>query len=84
MADANAATATFVQPLPLLSIRRSQADRVRVSWPVALSNFTLQYLPAFSMTNYWSNVTTTVSPVGEENVVTETNAQPARFYRLQQ
>src|SRR6185436_19766021 len=40
----NSATATTtVLPLPILSIRQSSSNRVRVSWPAALSNLQLQY-----------------------------------------
>ncbi len=77
-----ATVTTTVLPLPLLSIRVSQADRIRVSWPAPLSNYTLQSKLILSASNVWSNVTTLPTVLSNENVVTETNNTPTRFYRL--
>jgi hypothetical protein len=77
-----ATVTTTVLPLPLLSIRASQADRIRVSWPATLSNYTLQSKLTLYPSNLWSNVATVPIVTSNENVVTETNNVPTRFYRL--
>ena len=77
-----ASVATSVLPLPILAIRTSQPDRVRVSWPLPLSNYTLQSRSTLNATNFWSNVITMPTATSTENVVTETNNTPSRFYRL--
>jgi len=73
---------TTVLPLPLLSIRTVPVAKVRVSWPVELTNYLLQSRSFLGDTNAWSNVVTAPVIVGPENVVTETNSGPSRFYRL--
>jgi hypothetical protein len=77
-----ALTSTTVLPLALLSIQFVPPNRVRLAWPVALSNFNLEYKPLLANTNYWSNVPTPPVVSGSENVVNETNTNPKRFYRL--
>jgi len=77
-----ALTSTTVLPLALLSIQFVPPNRVRLSWPVALSNFNLEFKPLLATTNYWSNVSTAPFISGNENVVNETNTAPKRFYRL--
>ena len=74
---------TLVQPLPLLSIKRVATDRVRVSWPADLTNYSLTFKPLLDPTNSWSNVLTPSAYIGNELTVTETNNQPMRIYRLQ-
>jgi large repetitive protein len=80
-----ASVSTAVLPLPLLSIRLL-TNTVTVSWPAALANYDLQYVNALLATNSWSNVTVapkTNTQTGEK-FVSETNANPAKFYRLSQ
>ena len=77
-------TTTTVLPLPLLSIREVPGNRVRISWPVALTNYALQFKPALADPNLnRSNVVGTVTISGNEQTLTETNSDSARFYRLQ-
>jgi uncharacterized repeat protein (TIGR01451 family) len=79
----NSATYTnYVLPLPLVSIRTLAGNRVRVSWPVALTNYGLQYTPALTTLSAWSNVTSQPGISGSESFITESNSSPARFYRL--
>jgi hypothetical protein len=77
-----ASVTTIVSPLPLLSIQRLAGDQVRISWPVALTNFGLQFKTSLNSTNAWSNNATAPVISGSENVVTETNFEAAKFYRL--
>ena len=77
-----ALTSTTVVPLALLSIQFVPPNRIRLAWPVALSNFTLEYKPLLATTNYWSNVPNPVTVSGNQNVVNDTNTAPQRFYRL--
>jgi hypothetical protein len=71
-----------VSPLPLLSIRRAAPGRLNISWPVALTNFALQFKTVLSPGTTWSDVTTTPVISGDQKVVTETNAGNSKFYRL--
>jgi hypothetical protein len=71
-----------VLPLPILTIRRAGQGLLNVSWPVALTNFGLQFKTALNAAIAWSNVTTTPVISGDQNIVTETNASNSKFYRL--
>jgi hypothetical protein len=73
---------TTVLPLPLLNIQRTNNDRLNISWPVALTNFTLQAKEVLLATNAWSNVITAPIISGNQNIVTETNNGGSKFYRL--
>jgi hypothetical protein len=68
-------------PLALLSIRLS-TNQVAISWPAALTNYTLEYLSAIYSNASWSAVTTAPSILGGLSTVTETNLGASRFYRL--
>lgn len=72
---------TTVLPLPILSIQRTNNNRLNISWQVALTNFGLQAKDTLS-TNAWSNVITAPVISGNQNIVTETNSDGSRFYRL--
>jgi len=74
---------TTVLPLPLLTIQRTNNDRLNISWPVALTNFGLQAKDVLS-TNVWTSVATAPVISGNQNVVTETNNGGSRFYRLKE
>jgi hypothetical protein len=79
----NTATATTtVFPLPILSIELLSADRVRLSWPLPLSNYVLQFKTVLAITNTWQNVTSPPQMTVNENFVIETNTAASRFYRL--
>jgi len=71
-----------VSPLPLLTIRRAAPGRFNISWPVALTNFGLQFKTILSTGTSWSNVLTTPVISGDQRIVTETNAGSGKFYRL--
>lgn len=73
---------TYVQPLPLLSIRRFGADQVRINWPVALTNYGLEFKPILEPTPPWSSITNLPIIVGSEYQLTETNNEAMRYYRL--
>ena len=81
-ANNTASTTTTVLPLPLLSIRWLPPNRVEVSWPVALSNYALQFKNTLATNGGWSSATSAPVISGNERVVTETNPGPRRFYRL--
>ncbi len=74
---------TLVLPTPVLSIGRFSATRVRVAWPVLLTNFALEYKNAFGDLN-WSNDATAVGLSASERFVVETNSGSGKFYRLKQ
>jgi uncharacterized repeat protein (TIGR01451 family) len=75
---------TTVLPLPILHIQLSATNRVRLSWPAALSNYTLQFRPSLDPGVFWSNVVRTPTVVGSERVLTESTSNSASFYRLKQ
>ena len=72
---------TTVDPLALLSITLL-TNQVKVAWPAALSNYTLQFKGVLTTNTFWSNVTATSIISGGVEFVTETNDGVARFYRL--
>jgi hypothetical protein len=74
---------TTVLPLPFLSIARIP-NQVKLSWPVALSNFSLQAASSLLGGNSWSNMTNVPIISGNSNVVTDPSTAAARFYRLKQ
>ncbi len=82
----SATNLTQVLPLPLLAIQSSSNHEVLVSWPINLSSFMLQFNSGLATNLTWSNLT--VTPVAITNAqgarysVTDTNSNPARFYRL--
>jgi uncharacterized repeat protein (TIGR01451 family) len=80
-ANNSAAISTVVWPLPILSIAPS-TNQVQVSWPAALSNFTLQYKSALGANYNWSNLTVAPVLAGSNNVVTDPDTNSSRFYRL--
>lgn len=79
-----AAATTTVFPLPILSIQLLSANLVRLSWPLPLSNYTLQFKTVLAITNTWQNVTSPPQMTVSENFVIETNTGAAKFYRLRQ
>ena len=81
-ANNNTSITTTVLPLPVLSVRLLSANLVRLSWPVQLTNFLLEYKSTLPPGTMWSSVMTTPSISGNERVVLETNVVMARFYRL--
>jgi IPT/TIG domain./Domain of unknown function DUF11. len=74
--------ATTVLPLPVLTIRRAGQSQFNISWPVALTNFGLQFNTAVNAGVPWANVATPPVISGDQNTVTETNDGGSRFYRL--
>ncbi|MSU57385.1 MAG: DUF11 domain-containing protein [Pedosphaera sp.] len=73
---------TLVQPLPILSVKRSGATGVRISWSAALTNYGLEFNSNFLSATLWSNVVALPVIVGSEYQLTETNNRPMRYYRL--
>jgi hypothetical protein len=73
---------TSVLPLPVLTIRRSGQSQLNISWPVALTNFGLQFNTVLNAGVPWANVITPPVISGDQNIVTETNSGGSRFYRL--
>jgi len=67
--------------LPALSILPA-GGQVRVSWPIALSNFTLQFVGPLGPNNFWSNFPTPPTVTTTNIQVTDPETNGARFYRL--
>lgn len=76
-----ASVTTTVEPLALLSIGFF-ANQVRISWPVALTNYALQFQDDLSTSPHWSAVTSAPSISGAFEFVTDTTTVSNRFYRL--
>jgi len=79
----SAAIVTSVLPLPLLSIRQVPTNQVRLAWPSALTNYTLQYRTSLSPDVFWFN-DLAPSVTNNENVVLESGTNGMRFFRLRQ
>jgi hypothetical protein len=73
---------TTVLPAATLTIATSDPNLVRVAWPAALTNWTLQSTLDLTNSALWSNVPTPPVVEGSERVVTEPGTGAARFYRL--
>jgi len=71
-----------VLPLPILTIQRAGQGLLNISWPVALTNFALQFNTALNAGIVWSNVATVPVISGDQKVVTETNTTSSKYYRL--
>ena len=74
---------TTVWPLPILSIALL-TNQVQVAWPMGLSNFTLQFIPALATNTFWSNSTLTPTISGTNLTVLDDSTNPSKFYRLKQ
>jgi hypothetical protein len=76
-------TPTGTQPnRPVLNIERVSATIVAISWPTAAGNFNLQTstkLPAET----WDNVTSGITTVGANYVLTSAVGGENTFFRLQ-
>jgi hypothetical protein len=83
-ANNSASILVFVLPLPRLSISALPPSQVRLSWPVELTNFLLQYNASLINGLQWSNSLATPAISGSQRTITDTNSGPARFYRLKQ
>jgi hypothetical protein len=81
-ANNTAAQVTYVESLPLLSVLLLSSNLVNVSWPGDLSNFVLQAKGAVVPGAAWTNVPTAPKFTNNQNVVTESNSAPAKYYRL--
>jgi uncharacterized repeat protein (TIGR01451 family) len=81
-ANNSASVSLVVLPLPVLKIDAYSEEQWRVSWPLALSNFTLQIAPQPLPGSTWSNLTTTPMVSGTNKFVIEPASKPSRFYRL--
>ncbi len=78
----SASLATLVLPLPLLSIQPFSQDQWRISWPVMLTNYTLQAAASLGTKSQWENVATVPTIVGTNKFVIEANNGSSQFYQL--
>jgi hypothetical protein len=65
-----------------LEIATQDPKTLRVAWPAALSNYTLQSAALLATNSTWTNVATPPFIDGEKRVVLQSNAAPSRYYRL--
>lgn len=77
-----ASITTSVLPAALLSISLL-TNQVMISWPVAVTNYGLQFQDSLSTNAPWSSVTNTPSISGNLQFVIEPTTDSNRFYRLQ-
>jgi uncharacterized repeat protein (TIGR01451 family) len=77
-----ASIVTTVLPLPVLSVGLISGNHVRLSWPVTLTGYVLEYKGNLAASTPWSIVATTPTISGNEKVVIENNTAAASFYRL--
>jgi large repetitive protein len=81
IANNSALLSTTVLPLPILSVSLLSSNQVRLSWPVSLTNFSLESRTNLSLGG-WANVITSPTISGNERVVIQTNTGTSSFYRL--
>ena len=74
-------TTTYVEPLRLLSIGIYSPGEVLLSWPTALSNYTLQYQNTLDGAA-WVNELNPPVISGGSNLIVKPNSGGAMFYRL--
>jgi len=74
-------TTTLVWPFPTLAIELVSPEEARVSWPLLLSNFTLQSKTTLSP-GLWTNDNAPRTILGPNIFITETNFDAMKFYRL--
>ncbi len=67
---------------PILTIERIGASTVTVSWPAAAGNFNLQTSPTLA-SGSWTDVTSGITTIGANFVLTTTVGGNTAFYRLQ-
>ncbi|MEJ5239347.1 MAG: hypothetical protein WHT82_13370, partial [Limisphaera sp.] len=79
--NARWAVVVLVEPLPLLSVQALPDARIRVSWPVALTNYVLQYRSLVSP-GVWSNYPVAPSVGTNERFVIEPIQTNGRMFRL--
>lgn len=71
-----------VEPLPVLSVLRLPNDRVRVAWPVQLTNYVLQYRSWEQGPGVWSDYPTAPNMSASERFVIEPVQTNGRVFRL--
>ncbi len=67
---------------PILTIERIGASTMTVSWPAAAGNFNLQTSPTLH-SGSWTDVTSGITTIGANFVLTTTVGNEAAFFRLQ-
>lgn len=83
LSDNDPGITTTVLPFPVLTIERASPTQVRISWPVVLTNFALEFNDSFTNTG-WTNDLTAPDISGDQKTVTETNSGSGKFFRLKQ
>jgi uncharacterized repeat protein (TIGR01451 family) len=83
-ATANNSTnlAVVIYPVPQLAIQPYTATQVQISWPVALTNFVLQFRTNLINGSAWSDVATPPLTSGNQKFVIDPIDSVPRFYRL--
>lgn len=79
--DNTASIVTTVSPLVLLSANATVFG-VKISWPLALTNYTLESRDVLTSDSSWSAITNSPIISGDLQFILQTNGASARFYRL--
>jgi uncharacterized repeat protein (TIGR01451 family) len=82
VANNSASLSTIVYPLPVLSIQIYSPSQVQIGWPLALTNFDLQYNRFLSASSEWSNILSVPLPSGTQQVIIDPIDATPKFYRL--
>jgi uncharacterized repeat protein (TIGR01451 family) len=80
--DNSVTTASFALPLPLLTMNSYASGLWRISWPLLLTNYALQYASDAATNTTWTNLPTTPTIEGSEKFVIEGQGEESRLYRL--
>ncbi|MEO6035243.1 MAG: hypothetical protein ABIQ35_08315, partial [Verrucomicrobiota bacterium] len=82
----SAATGAYVLNLnfllpPSLSVSRTQANALTISWPTAPPGFSLESVASLAASNNWITVTNPITVFGTQNMVMPSNIS-SRIFRL--
>jgi uncharacterized repeat protein (TIGR01451 family) len=80
--DNTASVTNLVLPLPLLKMVAYSPHQWRISWPLMLTNYNLEYISSPATNLFWSNLPTPPLIDGTNKFVIEADTEPSRFYRL--
>jgi len=79
----NSDITTITTELPLLSVAALPNQQVALSWLTNFPRFFLQYVPALTSSNTWTDVSTSKVNSNGQYIVTESAGSNRRFYQLE-
>lgn len=80
-ANNTATNGTLVQAIPKLAVSFVAPDLIRLAWSATLTNYMLEAKTNVN-TNVWTGVGGVPTVTGGQNLLTQTNNLPTRYFRL--